>query len=103
MNLTLAEQAKIKQIHSMLNDTDNDRIAREVEYLDRNNSNPLTALLFNFQPDERTKEAVEYLTEIDVDFQEEMATMFGRLLEKRVEAEYVISVFLSTLEHREVA
>lgn len=103
MKLTLAEQSRIKQIRSMLNDRDNDRIASEVERLERIHANPLTALLFSFEPDEHTKEAAEYLTEYDADFQEELAAMFGRLLEKRVEAEYVMEVYLSTLSHREVA
>lgn len=103
MQLTLSEQARIKQIRSMLDERDHDRIASEVERLERIHANPLTALLFNFEPDEHTKEAAEYLTEIDADFQDELAVMFGRLLEKRVEAEYVMSVYLSTLAHREVA
>lgn len=102
MRLTTADKQEIKGIIAGLDEHDNERIYAEVERLAKA-SNPITPLLRNFQPDEHTTDAVDYLAGDDVDYQEKSAGWFWDALTERVKAEYALGIFKAKHEHREAA
>lgn len=102
MKLTFADKQEIKNIISSLNEQDNERIYAEVERLAKA-SNPITSLLRNFQPDEHTGDAVDYLEGDDISYQESVEKWRWDALTARVTAEYAVGVFKAKHEHRRAA
>ena len=102
MRLTIADKQEIKGIIANLDERDNERIYEEVERLSKA-SNPITSLLRNFQPDEHTTDAVDYLSGDDVAYQEKASEWFWDALTERVKAEYALGIFKAKHEHREAA
>ncbi|MEL4016995.1 hypothetical protein [Dryocola clanedunensis] len=102
MRLTIADKQEIKGIIASLDERDNERIYEEVERLSKV-SNPITSLLRNFQPDEHTTDAVDYLSVDDVAYQEKASEWFWDALTERVKAEYALGIFKAKHEHREAA
>lgn len=99
--MNMQEHAELKNIRKNLSEQDNERISKEVERLEASHINPLEKVLAAFEPDEHTKAAVEWLLEYDVDFPEELALIWSKILTRRVEAEHVIEI--SRAIHREAA
>jgi hypothetical protein len=102
MRLTYADKQEIKNIISSLNEQDKERIYAEVERLAKA-SNPITSLLRNFQPDEHTGDAVDYLSDDDLAFQEKAAEWLWDALTERVKAEYALGIFKAKHEQRRAA
>lgn len=102
MRLTYEDKQEIKSIIASLDELDKERIYEEVSRLAKA-SNPITSLLRNYQPDEHTTDAVDYLSGDDVDYQEKSSEWFWDALTERVKAEYALGIFKAKHEHRRAA
>ncbi|EBG0211767.1 hypothetical protein H9V85_001542 [Salmonella enterica subsp. enterica serovar Louisiana] len=91
MNLTLRDVKEIKDIISGLDEKDKECIYKETDRLIK--SNPLPDYIRTFKPDEFTNDAVTFLENYDVDYQDDSATRFWDEIYKRITVEYALDVF----------
>ncbi|QCT21806.1 hypothetical protein FEM41_20185 [Jejubacter calystegiae] len=100
MRLSIRDIEELKRIKAMLTEDDHERIYAEVESLTKS-SNPITALLRNIKPDSNTEDAVSFMEDHDIEYQEQSAEMLWDLLTFRVTSEYVMEIFKR--RHQEAA
>ncbi|EAA7987447.1 hypothetical protein BRR54_09435 [Salmonella enterica] len=101
MNLTLRDVKEIQDIISGLSDTDQVKIYQETDRLTK--SNPLSDFIRTFKPDEFTGDAVSFLENYDVDYQENSAARFWDEVYERVTVEYALDIFRRRHTYNEVA
>ncbi|EOV0283792.1 hypothetical protein ACOIP5_002726 [Salmonella enterica] len=101
MNLTLRDVKEIQEIISGLDETDKDWIYKETERLTQ--SNPLPDFLREHKPDDFTKDAVSFLENYDVDYQEKSAERFFDEIYSRITVEYAFDIFRKRHIYNEVA
>lgn len=93
MRLTMTDKTEIKQIIASFSDEDNAEIDKQVEMLCAN-MRPVLNMLEAHKPDDYTKQAVEWLGEDDVNYQEFAGEIMWDIFRPRVEVEYAIGIFL---------
>ncbi len=93
MRLTMTDKTEIKQIIASFNDDDNAAIDKQVEMLCVN-MRPVLNMLESHNPDDYTKQAVEWLGEDDCNYQDMAGTVMWDLFRPRVEVEYALSIFM---------
>lgn len=93
MRLTMTEKTEIKQIIASFSDADNAAIDKQVEML-CSNMRPVLNMLESHKPDDYTKQAVEWLGEDDVKYQEFAGEVMWDIFRPRVEVEYAMSIFM---------
>lgn len=93
MRLTMTDKTEIKQIIANLSEEDHEKIDKIVERLCVN-FYPVLNMLEDHKPDEFTKQAVEWLSEDDCNYQDFAGTVMWDIFRPRVETEYAIGIFL---------
>lgn len=93
MRLTMTDKTEIKKIIASFNDDDNAAIDKQVEMLCAN-MRPVLNMLSEHKPDDYTKQAVEWLSEDDCNYQDMAGTVMWDLFRPRVEVEYALSIFM---------
>ncbi|EBR9314850.1 hypothetical protein NAK90_000489 [Salmonella enterica] len=101
MNLTLRDVKEIQDIISGLDDSDHERIYQETDRLTK--SSPLPDFIRTFKPDEFTGDAVSFLENYDVDYQENSAARFWDEIYERVTVEYALDIFKRRHTYNKVA
>ncbi|HDY3254351.1 TPA: hypothetical protein RPE59_000905 [Salmonella enterica] len=101
MNLTLRNVSEINDITSGLDEKDKEHIYKETDRLIK--GNPLPDYIRTFKPDEFTNDAVSFLENYDVDYQENSAARFWDEIYERITVEYALNIFRRRHTYNEVA